>query len=193
MAFDGSTAHTIPFLLPFAEIVGTAPGYPNVCGDSELGPLNIQMPVPKGWSAVITVIVRWTAGWRSRDTSPDCVRYLLNNLVVRTVEFTHLVSVHYVECSVLPTANQFVRKLSRDRENDSRACSQIQIAVVEEKTGGKVVEHVELLIGAREKFQVSVAVIPNGGIERPIACHGIDLIAQIRRKCEPILRQAGVL
>src|SRR5204863_6424655 len=81
-----------------------------------------------------------------------------------------------------PTANQFMGKLSWNRENDSRARPQIQIIVAEKESRRKIVEHRELLIAARRQFQVGVAVIPDRRIKWAVAGYSIDLIVQAGRE-----------
>ena len=71
-----------------------------------------------------------------------------------------------------------MRELSRGRNDDSRARPQIQIVVVEKESGREVIEYFERLIAAGRKLQVSVAVIADRRIERPISGYGKDLIAQ---------------
>src|SRR5437867_5999984 len=117
------------------------------------------MSVPIRRSAVIAIIIGWTASRRARDADPHCIRDRLNILIRGAVEFTHVVSVHYIESSILPTADQFMRKLSRGCNDDPRACPQIQVVVVEKETRREVIEYLERLIAAGRQFQVSVSVI----------------------------------
>src|SRR5881227_3883993 len=117
------------------------------------------MSVPIRRSAVVAIIIGWTASRCARDADANCIRDRLNILVSGAVEFAHVVSVHDVQGSVLPTADQFMRKLSRGRNDESGACSKIQIVVVEKESGREVIEYFERLIAAGRKLQVSVAVI----------------------------------
>src|SRR5258708_33001547 len=88
--------------------------------------------------------------------------------LVRVVKFPHVVAINHVQRAVLATSDEFVSEGAGQRGNDdARAGAQIQVVVVEEEVRGKIIQNFER-VTARREFEISVAPVSDGGVERAV-------------------------